>query len=115
MGTIGDVKVLNLDVDTRYDKVSLRLDFTDASGDTHHGFPVNDLALRGMYFLLAAQHQAPASALLKSLQEASRTYLRIGLARPATVGGYPEACWVQVTGVYTFPDYLGGRIWADFQ
>ena len=37
-----------------------------------------------------------------------QAHLRIGLARPTTIGDYPENYWVQVTGVYTFPDYLVG-------
>jgi hypothetical protein len=43
-------------------------------------------------------------------------YLRIGLARH----WHPDheqpknRCYLQITGVYTFPDYLGGRCFADF-
>ena len=48
------------------------------------------------------------------LRYADRAYLRLGLTRPAEVGGYDETCWAQVTGVYTFPDYLGGKKFTDF-
>jgi len=27
---------------------------------------------------------------------------------------YPDRCYVQITGVYSFPDYLSGRCFADF-
>lgn len=43
---------------------------------------------------------------------ASDVYLRIGLAR-----GWdklPDRCYLQITGIYTFPDYLGGREFVDF-
>jgi len=33
----------------------------------------------------------------------------IGLTRP-----YEGWCWLQVNGVYIFPDYLEGRCFADF-
>lgn len=40
-------------------------------------------------------------------------YLRVGLARP-TWKKYPDKCFIQITGVYTFPDYLQGKTFADF-
>lgn len=119
LGTIGDVTILNLDVDTRYDHRSvLRMDFRDASGEVHSRFPVNDLAFRGRFAQLASRDLTVtqvADMLLDSLGQANQTYLRIGLARPTAIGNYPETCWVQVTGVYTFPDYLDGRNWAAFK
>ncbi len=39
-------------------------------------------------------------------------YLRIGLARGWEK--YPGRCYLQVTGVYSFPDYLGGKTLYDF-
>lgn len=119
LGTIGCVKILNLDVDTRYDRRTvLRMDFSDASGGVHTRFPVNDLAFRGMFSQLLERGETTlraASSLMAKLEQADRTYLRIGLARPTSIGRYPETCWVQVTGVYTFPDYLDGRNWSDFK
>lgn len=44
---------------------------------------------------------------------AEQVYLRVGLARGW--GGEAERrCHLQINGVYTFPDYLGGRCCADF-
>jgi len=48
---------------------------------------------------------------MKVLQ-ATRVYLRIGLARHWK--RFPDRCFLQITGVYSFPDYLGGRCHADF-
>jgi hypothetical protein len=28
---------------------------------------------------------------------------------------YPDRCYLQVTGIYSFPDHLSGRIWADLE
>jgi len=38
-------------------------------------------------------------------------YLRIGLARGWEK--HPDRCYLQVTGVYSFPDYLGGKVLSD--
>ena len=118
LGTVKEVKVSDLRADSRYDRISWRLDFEDESGEVHTRFPVNDLAFRGLAQRLYDKGQslaAVAGALLDRINHADRVYLRIGLARPTTVGSYDKACWVQVTGIYTFPDYLKGRIWADFE
>lgn len=118
LGTIGGVSILDLRVDSRFDKTALRMSFEDASGELHSDFPVNDLAFRGFYFHLLNQLEVEewaAAKLNEELSKAGRTYLRLGLTRPTEVGDYEESCWVQVTGVYTFPDYLSGRNWSDFQ
>jgi hypothetical protein len=38
--------------------------------------------------------------------------LRIGLARGWE--RHPDRCYLQITGVYTDPDYLSGHCYADF-
>ena len=119
LGTIGSVTILDINVDTRYDRRTvLRIDFEDTSGEVHTRFPVNDLAFRGMFSQLtkhAGTLSQAADSLMSKLKQADRTYLRVGLARPTRIGRYPETCWVQVTGVYTFPDYLDGRNWSAFK
>ncbi len=119
LGTIGGVTILDLNVDTRYDRRTvLRMDFEDALGEVHTRFPVNDLAFRGMFSQLtetARTTSQAANSLMSKLKRADRTYLRIGLARPTSIGNYPETCWVQITGVYTFPDYLDGKNWSAFK
>ncbi len=122
LGTVGDVKILALRADTRYEgRTILRMDFEDASGEIHQYFPINDLAFRGLYSQIRSSYEdgimadtQAANTMSKKLLRADRVYLRIGLTRPTVIGSYPEACWVQITGIYTFPDYLDGRIWADF-
>jgi len=42
----------------------------------------------------------------------SEVFLRIGLARGWDM--YPDRCFLQITGIYSFPDYLDGRTFADF-
>jgi len=49
---------------------------------------------------------------LAGVLKTSTVYLRIGLSRGWAK--FPERCYLQVTAVYTFPDYLGGKTFADF-
>jgi len=56
-----------------------------------------------------------AQQISKLLMSADRLYLRLGLARPWVNPNTGIAgCWMQVTGIHTFPDYLGGKSLADF-
>jgi hypothetical protein len=117
LGTIADVRPIKLEVDDRFERQTLRLDFQDAAGHTYKRLPVNDLAFRGFF----RQHEDSALGkgkaeleVMSALTSVQRVYLRVGLARPTEIGDYEEACWAQITGVYTFPDYLDGRTFADF-
>ena len=117
LGTLCGTKALDVWVDDRYDRQQFRLDFEDAGGKLHSGYPVNDLAFRTLLqdrIDALGDNRKAADAVLSAIQAADRLYLRIGLARPRQMGNYPMACWTQITGVYTFPDYLGGRTFADF-
>ena len=117
LGTLCSPKVTSVWIDERYGRRQFRLDFEDDSGKLHGGYPVNDLAFRtfleNTIDTLGDNRQA-SDVVLATLQDADRLYLRIGLARPRQLGNYPMSCWTQITGVFTFPDYLGGRTFADF-
>lgn len=52
------------------------------------------------------------SADLTKMLRSRKVYLRIGLARGWKK--FPDRCYLQVNGIYTFPDYLEGRTFADF-
>ena len=117
LGTLCSPKATGVWVDESYGRRQFRLDFVDGSGRAHKGYPVNDLAFRtflqSRIDALGDKDEA-SNAVLGALQSAERMYLRVGLARPRPMGAYPTACWTQITGIYTFPDYLGGRTFADF-
>lgn len=53
-----------------------------------------------------------ARHLLATLREAGHVFLRIGLAR-GWRNDEERRCHLQINGVYAFPDYLGGRCFAD--
>src|SRR5215213_3627468 len=95
-------------------KWDYRIGFDDES-EERFWLPVTDLALR--YFLdrrRVADHIGPieaADAAFRLLNDGRTVFLRIGLTRPF---GDFDRCFVQVTGVYTIPDYLDGKCHADF-
>jgi hypothetical protein len=63
---------------------------------------------------LRARGETPAAIADKLTGELKmrNTYLRIGLSRGWKK--YPERCFLQLNAIHTFPDYLEGKIFADF-
>jgi hypothetical protein len=112
LGTVGPVHIQFLTYElSQYNKWQYRLSFSDQT-DQRYDLAVTDLAFRAMLTsrreLDGLSPQQAAMRLKEDLQGAV-VYLRIGLAR-----AYPEnQCYLQVTGVYSFPDYLDGRSFAD--
>lgn len=91
-----------------------RLAFTDQSGQ-HFRLPVTDLAFRVYLDYLRDRRAVPPMSVahrLTAILQRNPVFLRIGLARGWE--RHPDRCYVQVTGVYSFPDYLSGRCFADF-
>ncbi len=94
-------------------KWQYRLVFNDGEGQIYR-LTVTDLAWRYYHDRQREQGCAPikiAAELTAALQSRD-VYLRVGLARGWAK--FPDRCFVQVTGVYTFPDYLEGQTFADF-
>jgi len=96
------------------DKWSYHLLFSDQTGQRYR-LAVTDLAFRTFLDHLrlhqGMQPSRAAQSLTTTLQRAE-LFLRIGLARGWEK--YPARCYLQITGVYSFPDYLEGRCFADF-
>lgn len=97
-------------------KFDFRLSFTDEANDCHR-LAVTDLAFRRYCVHQHASMQCAceevSSRLTFTLQQADELFFRIGLARGWSE--HPERCYLQVTGVYSFPDYLEGACFADFR
>jgi hypothetical protein len=103
----------------RPDGTCVRPVFHVAQGDLAEAWyrlPVTDLAFQcHLNRLRLGDGHSPehvANRLHGALRAAEAVYLRIGHTRP-TWSTYPGHCFLQVTGVYSFPDYLGGRTFAD--
>jgi len=96
-------------------KWEYRIRFTDGSGQ-EFGPAVTDLTFR-----TACDHLRDRkgwdlgriSGWMTDFLGSPKTevYLRIGLARGWQK--HPDRCYLQVTGVYSFPDYLGGKALCD--
>ncbi|MGI8854336.1 MAG: hypothetical protein ACR2JW_01165 [Thermomicrobiales bacterium] len=114
LGTIQPAHIEEIRYGTRpIDKWEYRIVFTDST-DERYNLAVTDLAFR--YYLdyrRTTMGESPA-AIAREMTEtfrAARIFLRIGLTRG---GRDADRCYLQITGVYTFPDYLDGHCFADF-
>lgn len=88
------------------------LSFFDDKGEVYQNIPVTDLGLRAWataQLRLGGTKQSVSDLLGRQLNAAEQIYLRLGLGRE-----YDGRLWLQVNGIYSFPDWLGGRCFADF-
>jgi hypothetical protein len=97
-------------------KREYRIWFADRSGEDF-GLAITDLTFRTACDHLRDRkgwNMAKVSEWMTGyLGSPKRTvYLRIGLARGWEK--HPDRCYLQATGVYSFPDYLGGKTLYDF-
>jgi len=117
--SLGTVKVARLDDVTHhcYDgKWDYRISFTDRAGENYR-LSVTDLAFRVYVDYLRETQGVDCDQigyLLERQFQKSTVFLRIGLARP-TWAKHPHCCFLQINGIYSFPDYLEGRCFADFR
>ena len=94
--------------------------FSDAAG-TWNQAKITDLSFVYWAGSLSKPQDSSAADLTRSLRSIFRVpnlevWLRIGLARPfAPRNGQKPMCYLQITGIYTFPDYLNGAAWYDFE
>lgn len=110
LGTIRPQEIKWLWHGEHHDREQYRLHFVDHTGVDYH-VPINDLNF--LYYIkwLQKEKEYPypkINAILKRRFNESEIWLRLGLTRP-----FENWCWIQVTGIYTFPDYLDGRWYAD--
>jgi len=96
-------------------KLDYRIEFVDESGCVYE-LPVTDLSFRYFVDHKRAEISSPnrvASNLVQQFHQGD-VFLRIGLTRP-TWKEHPHCCFLQVNGIYTFPDYLEGCCFADYR
>jgi len=120
LGTVSQIQVISVNLQEQSGERRYRLYFTDQTGHQYDNVTISDLAFRALCdaelnrcsSLLSVSQQ-----LTDRLKSADRLYLRLGLARPWAPRdvSFGPRCWMQVTGISTFPDYLGGRSFADFE
>lgn len=88
-----------------------RLEFYDSTGQ-QFDIPINDFSLQA--YIQRLRYNGFTMNYIETLLldrfNRGQTYLRLGLTRP-----FEGWCWLQVTGTYTFPDYLVGKNFADIE
>lgn len=92
------------------------LSFTDEAGASY-AMTITDLALRALLDAENASGERPGdvSTGLRNWLNQREVWLRIGLARAWDQNGQTEPrCYLQLNGLHSFPDYLGGRCYGDF-
>jgi hypothetical protein len=97
---------------------SYKIRFIDESGGDFQ-LTVNDLSFRYYLDYLRTVENLSCGRIglhLQQLLNEYSTYLRIGLTRGWNIDPHlPHThCYLQITGVYSIPDYLDGRCFADF-
>ena len=114
IGTIQPLRIIKVvNEQSSENKPKYRIGFVDRKKSTFW-LTVTDLGWR--YFIdwqiREGSNFSETSSRLTGILKGSEVYLRVGLARGWEK--FPERCFLQVTGIYTFPDYLEGRTFADF-
>ena len=113
LGTVAIADALGVTYCREGDRWVYRLGFADRAV-ARYRLAVTDLAYRYHLDRLRVRTgldpDSVAETMLSSLRS-SDVYLRVGLARGWSE--YPDRCYLHVTGVYTFPDYLDVECWAD--
>ncbi len=115
LGTIRPVEITALVYKPKSgDKWDYRIVFKDQSARIFR-LAITDLAYRHYLDYGRVQLSYPLGDFIPQLARffnQHTTFLRIGLARAWEK--FPDRCYLQVTGIYTLPDYLRGRTFADF-
>jgi hypothetical protein len=90
-------------VEDSYNPGKTKIHFVDQSGREFSYFPITDLG----FHTFADSHRASSELprLNRFINAQPEAYLRIGLSR-AWDNGTANGYWLQVNGVYTFPDYF---------
>jgi hypothetical protein len=89
-----------------------RLHFVDSKG-ANYWLTITDLTWRYYANRRLSEGRTPqqVAAHITTMLAKREVFLRIGLARGWE--RFPDRCYLQLTGIHTFPDYLDGRTFAD--
>jgi len=90
-------------VEDRYKPGKIRVHFTDNSGRQFNYLSITDLG----FYRYAEKHRVDKDldGLNGFIRRQREAYLRIGLSRAHEIRGL-NAYWMQVNGIYTFPDFV---------
>ncbi len=90
-------------VEDRYKPGKIRIHFTDSSGHQFRYLSITDLG----FYRYAERHRADQdlATLNAFIWQQPEAYLRVGLSRAHEIRG-TNGYWMQVNGIYTFPDFV---------
>jgi hypothetical protein len=119
LGTVSHIQITSVDLREWSGERRYRLYFMDQTGHQYDNITISDLAFRAFCDAEVNRHSsliAVSQQVTNLLRNVERLYLRLGLARPWAPrdGSFGLRCWMQVTGIHTFPDYLEGKSFTDF-
>jgi hypothetical protein len=91
-----------------------RLSFSDQTGQFYR-LKITDLTWHAYCDSLRATGCVPIEIAnqVTRLLKSRPVYLRLGLSRKWSK--FPDRCYLQINGIYTFPDYLQGKTFADLR
>lgn len=90
-------------VESTFKPGQIKLNFTDQSGRRFRYIRITDLGFHN--FALAHHADKPYNALIRWIRSQEEVLLRLGLTRRYQPPDQPDGYWLQVNGVYTFPEY----------
>ena len=91
-------------VEDGFQKEKLRATFTDASDQTHRFVSITDLGFYD-HAVEIRQTLGCLERLNAFIHEQDELLLRVGLSRRHPADDGRDGYWIQVNGIYTFPDY----------
>jgi hypothetical protein len=86
----------------RFSKGKIKLHFRDGSGHRFRYFPITDLGFH--QYAMQQQGIDDLEGVNDWVQNQSEVYLRIGLSRQYKAPNDRDGFWMQINGIYTFPD-----------
>ena len=90
-------------------KLRTHMTFRDQAGDLHNRLPITDANWLGVVRYLWIYYRKEIMDKLRKALEGKEIYLRIGITRE-----WRGQKWRQISGVFSIPDWLRGRSFADF-
>jgi len=87
----------------QYKAGKIKASFTDNNGDSYRYLSITD---RGFYdYAMNHQNDGKLDEVQRFIASQQEVYLRVGVGRRWAVGER-DGYWLQVNGIYTFPDFL---------
>lgn len=114
LGTVPGFQIERVTLGEYQASATYRLLFRDGAG-APYDLSITDLSFRKFSDLETKRegNRFRAAQKITQLLQGVPVYLRLGLTRPYSPQGRQPVCWLQVTGIHTFPDYLEGKSFAD--